>query len=315
MIRTRNLTKNYGQTVAVKDLSIHVKKGEIYGFLGPNGAGKTTTISMILGVIKPTSGSITIFDKTLHESYFEIKRKIGVVSEHQSFYDNMTAYEYLSFFGDLFRLDRIGHRVDEMLHRVDLYHRKNQRLGSFSKGMKQRVSLCRALLNDPELLILDEPITSLDPYGILEFRDLICEENRKGKTILMSSHVLSEVERMCDRVGIMDKGRLVVEDSMDNLRKRLTSEVEIELELDEPNTEIETGLRNLEFVNSVSVSGNSIVVRVKSDLDCRKAISQLIYAQGGIVLSMNQKEMNLEDAFVTITEHSVSLLAQERETL
>ncbi len=313
MIKTEALTKDYGTVVAVKDLNIHVEKGEIYGFLGPNGAGKTTTISMILGIVKPTSGTISIFGKKLQDAYFDIKRNIGIVSEHQHFYDEMTAYEYLSFFADLLRLEKKNERIDELLHTVKLYDRRNERLGGYSKGMRQKIGLCRALLNDPDLLILDEPVTGLDPHGVKEVRDIIYEENKKGRTIFISSHILSEIEKTCNRIAILNKGRLVAEDTMDNLRKKLSKDVEIVIELEQVEQDLLDNLKELPFILRVGSDKNVLTLAVSPDKDYRKDISRFISSNGGVVIAMKQKEMSLEDAFVTITEHNISLLTEERD--
>src|SRR5690606_15639584 len=233
MIETVRLTKKFGDLTAVDSLNLHVEKGEIYGFLGPNGAGKTTTIMMILGLLPPTEGEVKLFGKNLSEDYFNIKRRIGVLSEVQYLYEEMTALEYLRFFGQLYQVERIDERIREVLGLVNLYDRRNELLKGYSKGMKQKLGLARALLHDPEILILDEPVSSLDPYGIKEVRDILMAENEKGKTIFISSHILSEIERTCHRVGIMSRGRLLAEDTMADLKRRLADEVELELELED----------------------------------------------------------------------------------
>lgn len=311
MIQTEGLTKRFGQLVAVDNLNIHVQKGEIYGFLGPNGAGKTTTAMMLLGLLKPTAGSIRLFGKELQSDYFEIKRRIGVLSEFQYLYEEMTAYEYLRFFGELYSVDDIDRRITEVLGLFNLDHRKGELLGGYSKGMKQKLGLARCLLHDPELLILDEPVSSLDPYGIKEVRDIIMEENRKGRTFFISSHILSEIERTCDRISILNKGRLVAEDSMDNLRRRLTEEVELYIELEKPDEAVANAVKALPFVIGVKSAGTSLVVTAKSDKDYRADIARAVASAGGVSISMRQHEMSLEEAFVTITEKNISLLAKE----
>lgn len=311
MIQTEGLTKRFGQLVAVDNLSIHVQKGEIYGFLGPNGAGKTTTAMMLLGLLKPTEGKVKLFGKELESDYFNIKRRIGVLSEFQYLYDDMTAYEYLRFFGELYQVDNIDKRITEVLGLVDLDNRKQELLGGYSKGMKQKLGMARALLHDPEILILDEPVSSLDPYGIKEIRDIIMEENHKGRTFLISSHILSEIEKTCNRIGIMNKGRLVAEDSMSDLRRRLMDEIELHIELEKPNDAVTTALTALPFVISAQGEGTHYVVKTKADQDRRAEISRAIAAAGGIAIGLQSHEMSLEEAFVTITENNISLLAKE----
>jgi len=311
MIRTEHLYKKYESIEAVKDLNLSVEPGEIYGFLGPNGAGKTTTIMMILGIIKPTRGKILIFDKDLYSDYFGIKRKIGVVSETQYLYEDMTAYEYLSFFCDLYGVENKEKKIEELLHRVNLYERKDDLLGHYSRGMQQKIGFVRALLMDPQLLILDEPVSGLDPTGIREIRDLILEENKLGRTVFMSSHILSEVERISHRVGILNKGMLVAEDTMDNIKKKLSSEVEIELEVEDFDVESQKRLEGLPFVNSLTKEDGKFLVRVKADKDYRNELVNFISSSGAHLKEIKRREMSLEEAFLTITEKNISLFSKE----
>ncbi|HHY46829.1 MAG TPA: ABC transporter ATP-binding protein [Firmicutes bacterium] len=311
MIETRGLTKEYGKTTAVRDLDLHVEKGEIYGFLGPNGAGKTTTIMMILGLVKPTRGEALIFGSRLDRDYFGLKRRIGVVAEVQRVYEDMTAWEYLNFFGQLYGVPDIKTRAADLLSRLDLYDRRNELLSNYSKGMLQKVNIARALIHDPELLILDEPVSSLDPYGIKEVRDLIMEEHRRGKTIFISSHLLSEVERTCNRVGILDQGTLVAEDTMQSLREKLASEIRLLLEVDAARPEIIEAIRRLPFVKSVEVEDNRVNISTNPDADYRLDVSRAVSEAGGTVMGLSRQEMSLEDAFITITEKHVSQFARK----
>ncbi|HHT28369.1 MAG TPA: ABC transporter ATP-binding protein [Firmicutes bacterium] len=311
MIQTEGLTKRFGQLVAVDNLNIHVEKGEIYGFLGPNGAGKTTTAMMILGLLKPTEGKVKIFGKELQEDYFNIKRRIGVLSEFQYLYEDLTAYECLRFFGELYQVDDIDKRITHVLGLVNLDNRKHELLGGYSKGMKQKFGMARALLHDPEILILDEPVSSLDPYGVKEIRDIIMEENRNGRTFLISSHILSEIERTCNRIGILNRGRLVAEDTMENLRRRLEDEVELHIEIDAPNEAVTKAIQGINGVISVDADEKQYVIKTSTERDVRPDIVRAIAATGNVVVEMRRHEMSLEEAFVTITEKNISLLAKE----
>lgn len=312
MIQTEGLIKRFDDLVAVNDLNIHVQSGEIYGFLGPNGAGKTTTIMMLLGLTKPTAGRIKLFGKELASDYFEIKRRIGVLSEFQYLYDDMTAVEYLRFFGELYRVDDIDSRIKEVLSVVNLYDRRNELLGGYSKGMKQKFGLARTLLHKPDLLILDEPVSSLDPHGIKEVRDILLEVNKsQGTTMFISSHILSEIERTCDRVAIIHKGRLVAEDSMVDLRRRLTEEVDMNIQVEGLTDSVVQGVQALPFVKSFNRDGNTLMLKLAADQDYRAELSRKIIDLGGVVLDMRRHEMTLEEAFVTITEKNINLLAKE----
>ncbi len=166
IIETRNLTKKYGKLYAVKDLNLEIEKGGVFGFLGPNGAGKTTTIAMLTGILKPTNGDIRIFGNTISSNYFNLKTRMGVVPEYPSVYNEMSAYEYLSFFSDLYRVKNKKGKIEGLLKLLNLYEHKDKLLKNFSKGMKQKISISRALVHDPEILFLDEPIHGLDPMGV-----------------------------------------------------------------------------------------------------------------------------------------------------
>lgn len=309
MINTKGLTKYFGNFKAVNDLTLNVKKGEIYGFLGPNGAGKTTTILMLLGIMKPTKGEICLFDKPLYGDYFNIKKKIGVVSEKQYLYKEMTPFEYLDFFADFYRVKNRKKRIKELLEWVNLSGVQDKKLKQFSRGMQQKVGIARAIIHNPEILILDEPISGLDPIGIKEVRDMIEEQKRLEKTIFISSHLLSEVEKICDRVGIVNKGVLLAEDKMENLKMRLSKEIEIEVELKKVIPEVIKALSSLDFVNKVTQEKNLLVVKVKTDTDHRDELVKTISSQGGAILGVKLREMSLEEAFVTITQQNVSSLA------
>lgn len=313
MINTKGVTKCFGNFTAVNEITLKVKKGEIYGFLGPNGAGKTTTIRMLSGILKPTKGEIYLFNRPLYEDYFNIKKRIGVVSEKQYLYKEMTPYEYLDFFADFYRVKNRKRRIKELLQRVGLYGVKDKRLKQFSRGMQQKVGIVRALLHDPQILILDEPISGLDPMGIKEVRDMIEEQKRLGKTIFISSHLLSEVEKICDRVGIVNEGVLLAEDKMENLKMRLSKETEIEMELKEITPEVIKALSSLSFVNKVAQEKNLLVVRVETDRDHRDELVRAISSQGGAILGVKLREMSLEEAFVTITQQNVSSLSRRIE--
>jgi len=313
MIRTQNLIKKYNEFKAVNNLNLEVKEGEIYGFLGPNGAGKTTTILVLLGILKPTQGEIYLFGQNITKDFLSIKKKMGVVSEKQYLYKGMTANEYLNFFADLYGVKNRKKKIDQLLEAVNLLEVRNRKLGAFSRGMQQKLGFARALLHDPQLLLLDEPVSGLDPTGIKQIRDLIEQENKKGRTIFISSHLLSEVERLCGRVGIINKGRLLAEDSMDNLRKRLTDVAELEIELSEAKKEIIDTLSAFDFIKGLKRKENLLTIKVKADKDYRAQISGAISQQGGVVLGIKKKEMSLEEAFITITEKNISLLTEKEK--
>ncbi|WP_397538377.1 ABC transporter ATP-binding protein [Rummeliibacillus pycnus] len=217
IVHTENLSKTFGKEVAVNGVELKIPKKEIYGFLGPNGAGKTTTIRMLLGLMKPTSGDIHIFGKDLKKDRIEILRKVGSLVENPSYYPHLTAYENLEAIRII--LDVPPSRIHEVLEIVRLTEASNKKVKGFSLGMKQRLGIAAALLHNPELLILDEPTNGLDPSGIIEMRELIKSLPTKfGITVLISSHLLSEIDQMATTVGIVNKGKLIFQDSIDAMR-------------------------------------------------------------------------------------------------
>lgn len=220
-INISNVSKWYGTAkngkYSVKDLTISIKKGSVFGFLGPNGAGKTTTMKMIVGLAKPTSGEIRISGGSPDE--ISVKKKIGFMPESPSFYLYLTGKEFLDFIASIFVIKNPDHKIEELLKSVELYDARNRQIRTYSKGMLQRLGLAQALINDPEILFLDEPLDGLDPLGRAEIKKIILALKAKNKTIFLNSHILSDVAELCDHVGIIDKGTLLVMDTPQNITK------------------------------------------------------------------------------------------------
>jgi ABC-2 type transport system ATP-binding protein len=313
MIQTRQLVKRYGAFTAVGGIDLHIKPGEIYGFLGPNGAGKTTTMMMLLGITRPTSGEIFLFGERYSPRRLDLRRRIGVVPEKhpRGMWPWMTAEEYLRFFAELFGVPRAGERIDSLLEKVDLQGFRNRRIRDFSRGMLQKLSFTRAILHDPDVLLLDEPISGLDPLGIRQVRDLIMSENRGGRSIIISSHQLSEMERICHRVAIISKGRLMAEDTMQSLVSRLFREREIHVELERVPHGLAAGLKKLASVLDCTVHGATLIATVPREGDFRKVISEFLIRQDLVPLSIQEKMVSLEEAFVTITQENIGSLVTE----
>jgi len=222
IINVRHISKSYGQMPAVLDLSLEVKRGDFFGFLGPNGAGKTTTIRMLTGILAPDQGAITINGKDVSDRR-ELSRIIGVLSESRGFYDWMTGEEYLSFFADLYSLSGKKKVIADLLGTVGLAERKNTCINTYSRGMKQRLGLARALVNNPKIIFLDEPTLGLDPQGQEDIHNLLKKLNKRGVTIFFSSHVLSEAADLCSTIAVINKGRLVAQGTMSELQKKTGS--------------------------------------------------------------------------------------------
>lgn len=312
MIRTRGLVKRYGAFTAVDGVDLAIPRGEIYGFLGPNGAGKTSTIMMLLGVSRPTAGEIWLFGERATPRRLDLRRRIGVVPEKhpRGVWPWMTAREYLGLFADLFEVPSARARIDLLLEKVDLARFGSKRIREFSRGMLQKLSIIRALLHDPDILFLDEPISGLDPLGIKQVRDLIVSENREGRTIFISSHQLSEMERICHRVAMLFRGKLMVEDTMGNLLARMTVDREIHVELEAVPADLPARLRELPFVRDAVAQAGTLVVKLSRQGDFRRALSEQLIGLGLVPLRIAEKTPSLEEAFVTITQENIDALAR-----
>jgi ABC-2 type transport system ATP-binding protein len=232
MIQTINLTRRYGALAAVQSLNLNVRRGELFGFLGPNGAGKTTTIRMLVGLLRPTSGTAKVNGHDVQREPLEAKRAIGYLAQTPLLYEKLTGREFLRFVGGLYGLEdeAIDARAEGLLDLLELAEKGDQLIESYSGGMRHKIGLCAALIHEPPVLILDEPLTGLDPYSARRVKDLLQELARQGRTVFMSTHVLEIAERVCDRVGILDRGQMVAEGTIEALRARAESGKEATLE-------------------------------------------------------------------------------------
>jgi ABC-2 type transport system ATP-binding protein len=305
VLKARDLTKTFGDLVAVGHVNLEIRPGEIYGFLGPNGAGKTTTLLMLLGILRPTGGEVAVFGERMHPSAVAAKRRIGVVPERLSFYEEMTAWEYLRFFAELYGVKAASGRAHCLLRHMDLWDWRGMVVGHFSHGMQRKLSLVRALIHSPDLIVLDEPVSGLDPQGVLQVREVLLEEHEAGKTIVMSSHVLSEVERLADRVGIMAGGALVAEDALDKLAHLTAEARRVEIEVVEGPEGLADSLRALPFVTDVIVAGRNMTVSTHADRDYRSDLGRILAGQGVVLAGMRAHDVSLEEAFLIITEADV----------
>jgi len=300
MIQTEQLSKVFrvgfwGKRVtAVDGLNLEVRRGEVFGFLGPNGAGKTTTLKMLMGLIYPTSGYARLFGRNLGDP--QTKSRLGFLPESPYFYDYLTSREFLGFYGHLFGLWGIGldRRVDELLELVGMTHAKDLQLRKFSKGMLQRVGVAQALINDPELVVLDEPMSGLDPIGRKEVRDLILRLKESGKTVLFSSHILHDAEVLCDRVAMIMKGCLVACGKVTDLLDQGANH-QVELVVDGLTPE---GLEHLRpLACKVVMQGDRMLLVLKSQQQVGGAL-EIIRAAKASLVSLNPQKGSLEDYFI-----------------
>lgn len=309
MIEVRNLVKKYGNHVAVDHLDFTVEKGKIYGFLGPNGAGKSTTMNMITGYIASTEGEILIDGHNILEEPEKAKKCIGYLPELPPLYQDMTVMEYLKFVAELKSIPKaeIEKNISEVMSTTKLDEMKNRLIKNLSKGYKQRVGLAQALLGYPEIIILDEPTVGLDPKQIIEIRDLIKSLGEKH-TVILSSHILSEVSAVCDYVLIIDHGRLVASDSPENLSKVMTGANSLELTVKGPEDEIRKALdvvENIEeliYHESMVENACDFTVKIAGDRDVRENIFFALAEAKYPILKMQSTNMTLEEVFLKLTD-------------
>lgn len=309
MIEVRNLVKKYGNHVAVDHLNFTVEKGKIYGFLGPNGAGKSTTMNMITGYIASTEGDILIDGHNILEEPEKAKKCIGYLPELPPLYQDMTVMEYLKFVAELKSIPKaeIEKNISEVMSTTKLEEMKYRLIKNLSKGYKQRVGLAQALLGYPEIIILDEPTVGLDPKQIIEIRDLIKSLGEKH-TVILSSHILSEVSAVCDHVLIIDRGRLVASDSPENLSKVMTGANSLELTVKGPEEEIRKALdmvdniEELIYHESMVKDACDFTVKIAGDQDVRENIFFVLAEAKYPILKMQSTNMTLEEVFLKLTD-------------
>jgi ABC-2 type transport system ATP-binding protein len=298
-IEVKNLSKFYGQQAAVNDISFSIQKGEIVGFLGPNGAGKSTTMKILTGFIPATSGEVKICGMEVDVDSLETRKKIGYLPENNPLYLDMYVREYLEFVGKIYKVPNLKARIDEMIQQVGLEVEQNKKIGMLSKGYRQRVGLAQAIIHDPEVLILDEPTTGLDPNQLVEIRELI-KRIGKSKTVMLSTHIMQEVEAICDRVIIIKSGKIVANSTAAELQYEENKQVvyvEFEGELSKNALKKETGITTVE-----SVGTNAWLVESDNAVDLRKLIAQFAQKNNLLVLTLRKEEKTLEEVFKELTK-------------
>lgn len=309
LIQVENLVKRYGVHMAVDDLSFTVEKGQIYGFLGPNGAGKSTTMNIMTGYIAASSGTVRINGHDILKEPESAKKCIGYLPEVPPLYMDMTVWEYLMFVAELKRVpgkQRIDH-VEEIVEKLQLSDVENRLIKNISKGYKQRVGLAQALIGYPDVLILDEPMVGLDPKQIIEMRDFI-KSLAKEHTIILSSHILSEVSAVCDHIMIISAGKLVASGSPEELKEMMQMKAELRLVVLGTREQTDTILQEIEGIESYEIEeaeeADSVKIRldIAGNQDIRKELSMALSGAGLPILSMNRTEKSLEDIFLELTD-------------
>jgi ABC-2 type transport system ATP-binding protein len=301
MIKVEGLTKRYARNVAVDNISFEVEKGQIVGFLGPNGAGKTTTMRILTGYMPPTDGEAFVAGYNVVEESLEVRRRVGYLPETVPLYTDMAVFEYLKYMADLRHLPDGEDRVDEVLEMMGLGDRADGMIGNLSKGMRQRVGLAQALLHRPEVLILDEPTIGLDPGQVVEVRNLI-RKIGKERTVLLSTHILTEAQNICDRVLIINKGRIVAEDTPERLQSRLLGAERVYLRVRGETDDLPRTVENVKGVQGVEVKGEGVVeFQFEPGQDIRPQVAKAVIGAGFELLEMRPLGMSLEEIFLELT--------------
>jgi len=300
-IETSDLTKCFDSLTAVNKLNLKVQKGTIHGFLGPNGAGKTTTIKIIVGLLRPDSGSVKVLGQEVHTDDADSRLKVGFMPELPKFPKHLKGAELLDIYGRMYGMTQQQRKdqIPKLIEMVGLEGRENDLIGKYSKGMQQRIGIAQALLNNPELVVLDEPSIGLDPVGMVEVRELVKAISKEGMTVFLSSHLLFEVEQLCDHVTIINNGTMLVSDTPQNISHQLGPAM-MHIELVDLSAPVIAAVKSLGFVSGTWKTDNTLLVQVNTYNDVRAHVSQAITGAGGVIVGMSQKNANLEDIFIQL---------------
>ena len=298
IIEVHGLTKRFGDITAVEDLSLVVEEGEVLGFLGPNGAGKTTTIRMLAGIIAPTSGYAEVGGQHTDTDIEQLHEIIGLLTENPGFYERLTARRNLEFFGSFYHDLNIDAQVEKYLQIMGLWERRNDKVGTFSKGMKQRLALARALLHEPKILFLDEPTAGLDPEAAQDVREMVGELSGEGRTIFLSTHNLAEAELLCNRIAVI-RTRLLALDTGEKLRRRFFRR-QVMIELETPDSAVTVAMKKLKFVQDVVEDGNQLIVELSETEQNKPELVKAVVDAGGRILSVSEKQHPLEEVYLRL---------------
>ena len=302
MIRVSGLTKDYGSRRAIDDLTFNAEKGEILGFLGPNGAGKTTTMRILSGYMPPSYGKVSIGGFDIIENSIDVRRIVGYLPETVPLYNDMSVFEYLKYMADLRHIKNGKARVHETLEMVELTDRADGYIGKLSKGMRQRIGLAQALLHQPQVLILDEPTIGLDPKQVAHFRELI-RSIGQDRTVLLSTHILSEVQQICNRVLIINKGKIVAEDSPEQLQARLRGAQRVSVRVRGDGGELSAKVAQINGVTQVTpLADDCFEFETEPALDVRPTVARLIVQSGYDLLEFKPVTISLEEIFLQLTQ-------------
>lgn len=308
MLKVVNLTKRYGTLEVLKGISFEVKKGSIYGFLGPNGAGKSTTMNILSGLIDFNGGEIYLDKQNFKKNKRKLLKRVGYLPQSPVFYGYMTAEEYLTFIGELggMESEKIKNRIIELLDVVKLSESSKRRISTYSGGMKQRLGLVAALFNSPELVFLDEPTSALDPEGRMEVLEFIKGLKKSGTTVFFSTHILNDIERVCDEVSILNGGKILVSDNLENLKMKYIQPI-YDIEFEDNLRDLESRFKSVPWIQKTVTKGNRAAIYVNDMNRAKKELLGLIAKESNPVISFNHRKSNLEDIFIRLVNNNENL--------
>lgn len=304
MIETIKLTKRYGELIAANEISINLNQGDVFGFIGPNGSGKTTTMRMIATLLNPDYGECYVCGKSIYTHPEEIRRLVGYMPDFFGVYDDMTVMEYLEFFASTYRINGPDRRrvCEEKLELVDMTFKRDAMVNQLSRGQTQRIGLARTLLHDPEVLLLDEPASGLDPRARIEIRKLLRRLGEMNKTVIVSSHILPELADVCTRVGIIEKGHMLVDDYVADVMKKAREAILLEIKVVDRQEEAARLLEQQDCVREVTMQGETIFVTLLSGTEDYSILPTVLIEQGFRIRQFREEEVNLETAFMELTK-------------
>jgi ABC-2 type transport system ATP-binding protein len=304
MIRTQNLTKDYGDLTAVANLNLTIEQGNIFGFIGPNGAGKTTTMRILVTLLEPTNGTAFIDGLDVRRAGKKVRRLVGYMPDFMGVYDDLKVFEYLEFFAAAFSIERRKRKsiVEGVLELTDLQSKQNATVDSLSRGMQQRLGLARVLIHDPKVLILDEPASGLDPRARIEIRELLRELKRMGKTIMISSHILSELEEICDNIGIIEHGQMVFSGTLAEIRSHLGIQSKVRVKVAANQEKAVELLSALPEIREVRIVDDYISVTFHEGKEGDGLIARILVNAKFDLVSLQPEQLKLDDAFLQLTK-------------
>lgn len=305
MIETRNLTKRYGNLIAVNNMTLKLGQGDVFGFIGPNGSGKTTTMRMIATLLNPDHGEAYVCGESIYTEQEKIRRLVGFMPDFFGVYDDMTVIEYLEFFAASYRIDSSARRgiCEEKLELVDMAFKRDAMVNELSRGQTQRIGLARTLLHDPQVLLLDEPASGLDPRARIEIRNLLKQLGEMNKTVIVSSHILPELADVCTRVGMIEKGNLIVDGDVAEVMRKARSRIVLNVRVKDRSEDAARSVEQCDSVDTVDVTEDQMLaITLKPDIEDYSDIPSTLVGQGFALMLFREEEVNLETAFLELTK-------------